>query len=98
MVGSHSVELGFGNNHWTRDRKSPRKTFNVALDYLNLPFCGIGFVTILVVGLKQRKATFEDKLLRVEWVGGTLFIAILTSFLIAVSRSGIQFPWDSCEQ
>jgi MFS family permease len=64
--------------------------------YINLPFCGIGFVMVpLFVKLRTEKTSLKSKLLRVDWLGGFLFIGSLTSFLIAVSWGGVQFAWSS---
>ena len=41
------------------------------------------------------KTSVRTKLARVDWLGGFLFIASLTSFLIAVSWGGSQFSWGS---
>lgn len=37
----------------------------------------------------------REKLLRVDWIGGFLFISSLTSFLMGISWAGVQFPWSS---
>jgi hypothetical protein len=64
--------------------------------YLMLPFCFIGFATIpWVLTLKPKTETLQEKLMRVDWLGGALFISSSTSFLIAVSWGGTQEPWSS---
>ena len=64
--------------------------------WINLPFCGIGLVSVaLFVNLTTEKTSLKAKLLRVDWGGGFLFIASLTSFLIAISWGGVQFSWSS---
>jgi EmrB/QacA subfamily drug resistance transporter len=64
--------------------------------YLNFPFCGIGFPMILfLIPLKTAKTSLKAKLLRVDWLGGFLFIGGLTSFLIAITCGGVQFSWSS---
>jgi MFS family permease len=64
--------------------------------WINFPFCGIGFVMVpLVIRLKTKKTSFKEKLFRVDWIGGIIFIASLTSFLIAISWGGIQYSWSS---
>lgn len=65
--------------------------------YLNLPICGIGFV---VAGLFVRlnavaKLTLGEKLRRIDWLGVSLFMGSVTSFLVGVSWGGVQHPWDS---
>ena len=60
------------------------------------PFCFFGFATIpFVLTLKPRNSTFREKLLRVDWLGGVLFISSCTTFLVAVSWGGAQEPWES---
>lgn len=60
------------------------------------PFCFIGFVTIpAVLTLKPRTASLKEKLARVDWFGGFLFISSSTAFLIAISWGGTQEPWSS---
>lgn len=49
----------------------------------------------LMVRLETRISSFKEKLLRVDWFGGFLFIASMTSFLIAISWGGVQEPWGS---
>ena len=64
--------------------------------YLMFPFCFMGFATIpWVLTLKVKTSTLREKLLRVDWLGGFLFISSSTSFLIAVSWGGTQEPWAS---
>jgi multidrug resistance protein len=64
--------------------------------YINLPFCGIGFVMVpLFIRLTTQKTSLKEKLLRVDWVGGFLFISSMTSFLIGLSWGGVEFAWTS---
>ncbi|KAJ3956108.1 hypothetical protein N0V92_007371 [Colletotrichum tropicale] len=49
----------------------------------------------LCVRLSTDKASFGSKLLRVDGIGGILFIGGMTSFLIGISWAGVQFPWSS---
>jgi MFS family permease len=63
--------------------------------WINLPFCGIGIVAvILFVQLETVKSSLKEKLLRVDWLGGFLFISSLTTFLIGLTWAGVQFPWS----
>jgi membrane protease YdiL (CAAX protease family) len=39
----------------------------------------------------------SQKLARVDWVGGALFTASLTTFLFALTSGGIQYPWNSVQ-
>lgn len=64
--------------------------------YLMFPFCFLGFATIpFVLTLKPKAETLGTKLKRVDWLGGALFVASMTSFLIAISWGGVQEPWGS---
>ncbi|KAF7502978.1 hypothetical protein GJ744_004765 [Endocarpon pusillum] len=64
--------------------------------YINLPFCGIGLILVhFFVRFQTDRSSLREKLLRVDWIGGFLFISSLTSFLIGISWAGIQFPWSS---
>jgi MFS family permease len=64
--------------------------------YINLPFCGIGLILVhFFVRFQTNRSSLREKLLRVDWVGGCLFISSLTSFLMGISWAGVQFPWSS---
>jgi EmrB/QacA subfamily drug resistance transporter len=65
--------------------------------YINFPFCFIGIIMVpLYIRLHTKTHTsIRAKLLQVDWLGGTLFIASLTSFLIGLSWAGVQFAWVS---
>lgn len=64
--------------------------------YLNFPFCGIGLLMIpLVVRIEKPKSTLSKMFSRVDWFGGLLFVGGTTSFLVAITWAGSQFPWDS---
>jgi MFS family permease len=62
--------------------------------YINFPFCLGGLIT-LPLGLKfqQFETSFASRLLLIDWFGGFLFTASATSFLMALSWGGVQFPW-----
>jgi hypothetical protein len=62
------------------------------------PFCGFGLATIpFLLTLKPRTETMGEKLARVDWIGGFIFVSSATSFLIAISWGGSQFPWNSAQ-
>ncbi|KAK6537998.1 hypothetical protein TWF694_010891 [Orbilia ellipsospora] len=64
--------------------------------WINLPFCGIGFVMIpLFLKLNFIPSSMAAKLRRVDWVGGTIFIASCTSFLIPITWGGTMYAWTS---
>ncbi|KAK3377091.1 major facilitator superfamily domain-containing protein, partial [Lasiosphaeria ovina] len=64
--------------------------------YINFPFCLLGLILVpMYVKLSTEKTSLMSKLARVDWIGGFLFIAGLTSFLVGISWAGIQFEWKS---
>ncbi|KAI9741736.1 MAG: hypothetical protein M1834_000122 [Cirrosporium novae-zelandiae] len=64
--------------------------------WINLPFCGVAFIAIIVfLHLKYKPGSLSDKIKKVDWLGTFLFIASLTSFLIPMTWGGIQYPWSS---
>lgn len=63
---------------------------------MNFPFCALGLVLVpLVVKLKSRRSSVKEKLIRVDWFGGFIFVASFTSFLIGLTWGGVQFSWSS---
>ncbi|KAI0909569.1 major facilitator superfamily transporter [Ustulina deusta] len=64
--------------------------------YLMFPFLAFGLVSVpYLLTLNPRKATINEKLARIDWVGSSIFTGSATSFLIAVSWGGSQFEWNS---
>lgn len=64
--------------------------------YLNFPFCGVGLgLSCFGVRLNTEKVTLKQKISRVDWFGGALFIGGMTSFLLAVTWGGVEFSWTS---
>ena len=64
--------------------------------FINFPFCALSLVAVpLVVKLKARRSSVKEKLLRVDWFGGFIFVASFTSFLMGLTWGGVQFPWSS---
>jgi MFS family permease len=64
--------------------------------YINLPFCGGGLILVhFFVRFQTNRSSLREKLLRVDWIGGFLFISSLTSFLMGLSWAGVQLPWSS---
>lgn len=64
--------------------------------YILLPFCGISlFLIPLTVRLDGRKASLQNMLTRVDWIGGGLFVSSTASFLIGLSWGGNQYSWSS---
>ncbi|KAG0640926.1 major facilitator superfamily domain-containing protein [Tuber brumale] len=63
--------------------------------WINLPFCGLGFVLIpLFLNLNHRTTSFAEKLRRVDWLGSVLFVASMMSLLIPITWGGVMYPWD----
>lgn len=59
------------------------------------PFCAVGLIFVpLIVNLKPKSATVREKLVRIDWLGGSFFICSATLFLIAISWGGTQYRWD----
>ena len=62
------------------------------------PFCGLGLIGVpWLLTLKPKTATTGEKLARIDWFGGFLFIGSATSFLIAISWGGSQYSWNSVQ-
>ena len=62
------------------------------------PFCVFGLISVpLFLTIKPRTETIGEKLARVDWIGGFIFISSATSFLIAISWGGTQFSWTSAQ-
>lgn len=64
--------------------------------WINLPFCGIGFVAIVAfLHLHKRVGSIYYKLLTFDWIGAILLTTSATSFLMALSWGGVMYPWSS---
>ncbi|KAF2119430.1 putative MFS multidrug transporter [Lophiotrema nucula] len=64
--------------------------------WLNLPIVGIALLGISVfLKLNMRRRPLKEKLRELDYLGTTLFIASITSFLMAVTWGGTQYPWES---
>ncbi|KAI0859320.1 major facilitator superfamily transporter [Xylaria cubensis] len=64
--------------------------------YLMFPILGFGLVAVpYLLTLRPKKATAQEKLSRIDWVGLFIFTGSTTSFLIAISWGGTQHPWSS---
>ncbi|KAK3688031.1 major facilitator superfamily domain-containing protein [Podospora appendiculata] len=68
------------------------------LFYVNFPFCAVGFLVIPFAfrrfGLKIQ-LSFADSLRQIDWIGGMLFVAGASSFLMGISWGGVQYSWGS---
>ncbi|KAF9877104.1 major facilitator superfamily transporter [Colletotrichum karsti] len=66
--------------------------------YINFPICGYSLLAVpVLLTLKPPTATFGEKLKRVDWLGGFLFIGSMVTFLIGISWGGNDFPWRSAQ-
>ncbi|KAK4565297.1 hypothetical protein LTR86_003914 [Recurvomyces mirabilis] len=64
--------------------------------WINLPFIAIGApLVVFFLNLHFRNTTLMQQLRRVDWVGGFLFIASTTGFLIPLSWGGVMYSWSS---
>ena len=64
--------------------------------YINFPFCTMGLVIVpLVIKLETKRSSVKEKLARVDWFGGFIFVGSLTSFLMGITWGGVDFPWSS---
>ncbi|KAI1814010.1 MFS general substrate transporter [Poronia punctata] len=65
--------------------------------YINYPFCALGLVAVPLAfrSLKlQNQPPLLTALRRIDWVGGFLFIAGVSSFLIGLTWGGVQYEWS----
>ncbi|KAL1883307.1 hypothetical protein Daus18300_000365 [Diaporthe australafricana] len=66
------------------------------LFWINFPFCAIGFACVPFFQLKLvNERSWAKDLGRVDWVGGILFIAGMTTFLLGITWGGVQYSWSS---
>lgn len=64
--------------------------------YVNFPLCGICLVLVpFSVKLYAEGPSVKTRLMRLDWIGMTLFIPSVSSFLIGVTWGGSQFAWGS---
>ncbi|KAI1084992.1 MFS general substrate transporter [Whalleya microplaca] len=64
--------------------------------YLMFPICGFGLVAIpYLLTLRPKRATAQEKMNKIDWLGGFLFTGSATAFLIAISWGGTQHAWNS---
>ncbi|KAI1479678.1 major facilitator superfamily transporter [Daldinia eschscholtzii] len=64
--------------------------------YLMFPICGFGLIVVpYLLTLRPKQATIQEKLKRIDWLGGFVFTSSATAFLLAVSWGGSQYSWDS---
>lgn len=66
------------------------------LFWINLPISGIGFIGIIIfLNLAKRKGSLKEKMAEIDYLGSTIFVASLTSFLIPITWGGVMYPWQS---
>lgn len=63
--------------------------------YIMFPFCAIGLISVpALLTITPKTETTREKLGRVDWFGGFIFILSATSFLISISWGGVQYDWN----
>ncbi|KAH8695198.1 major facilitator superfamily domain-containing protein [Talaromyces proteolyticus] len=63
--------------------------------YINFPFAGAGLIIApFVVKLDAPYRGLKQRMKRIDWVGGFLFIGSMSSFSIGITWGGIEFPWS----
>lgn len=66
--------------------------------WINLPLIAVSTPSMLYfLRLKKKESHWAQKLRKVDWVGGFLFISSTTGFLIPVTWGGINYAWDRWE-
>ncbi|GJC90030.1 efflux pump FUS6 [Colletotrichum liriopes] len=66
--------------------------------YINFPICGYSLIAVpVLLTLEPPTSTFAEKLERVDWLGGFLFVGFMVTFLVGISWGGNDFPWRSAE-
>ncbi|KAI0481934.1 MFS general substrate transporter [Xylariaceae sp. FL0804] len=64
--------------------------------YLMFPVCAFGLVAVpYLLTLRPKKATAQEKMSRIDWIGGFLFMGSGTIFLMAITWGGTEHPWNS---
>lgn len=64
--------------------------------WINLPILAVGApLVVLFLKLHFKATSLGQKLARIDWFGGALFIGSMTAFLIAVSWGGVNYAWSS---
>jgi hypothetical protein len=63
--------------------------------WINLPFIASGYIMVpLFLKLNFLPSSMTSKLRRVDWIGSTIFIGSMTSFLIPLTWGGVMYPWS----
>ncbi|KAH0545434.1 hypothetical protein FGG08_000435 [Glutinoglossum americanum] len=66
------------------------------LFYINFPILAASLVvTVWTVRFDMERTTWREKLRRVDWLGGAIFVPSITAFLVAVTWGGWQYSWGS---
>ncbi|KAK4502278.1 hypothetical protein PRZ48_005703 [Zasmidium cellare] len=64
--------------------------------WINLPILGVGApLVVLFLKLQFKATSLAQKLARIDWLGGGIFIGSMTAFLIGVSWGGVNYAWSS---
>ncbi len=64
--------------------------------WINLPFCGLGFLTLpFFLRLQHPSGRLMSKFQNFDWAGAILLTASTTSLLMPISWGGVMFAWSS---
>ncbi|KAL5049029.1 hypothetical protein BDW71DRAFT_204786 [Aspergillus fruticulosus] len=64
--------------------------------YINFPFIGIStFLVLFFFRLETPPGSLKTKLHKIDYIGTTLFVSSLSSFLIPLTWGGVMYPWSS---
>jgi len=63
---------------------------------INLPFCAFGLAAVpFILRYERPAATFQSRILSIDWIGIASFIISVTVFLVGMTWAGIQYSWRS---
>ncbi|KAI8710824.1 hypothetical protein NCS52_01525000 [Fusarium sp. LHS14.1] len=63
--------------------------------YVMFPFCILGITAIPWFFPKEHSSRSEQRVARLDWLGGVFFVSSTTLFLLSISWGGVQFEWSS---
>lgn len=63
--------------------------------YVMFPFCILGITAIPWFFPREQNLSSEQRVARLDWIGGAFFVLSTTLFLISISWGGVQFEWSS---
>ncbi|KAK9322008.1 major facilitator superfamily domain-containing protein [Lipomyces orientalis] len=64
--------------------------------WINIPICAVCIVGLIYsLHLRTDRSSILSKVVRVDYLGMSVFIGASTSFLLGLTMGGTQHPWDS---